>query len=75
MRARINEHRNAINRKVPGYLDDHSVKGHSKTPAAYLTVEGIERVIPLGDKQLLNTRESLWINNYDSVQFGANSRR
>ena len=64
-----------INRKVPGYLDDHFAKGHGKTPAAYLTVVGIERVLPLGDEELLNTRESLWINNYDSIQFGANSRR
>ena len=71
----VSEHRSAINRKVPGYLDDHFTKGHGKTPATHLTVVGIERVLPLGDEDLLNTRESLWINAYDSIQFGANTRR
>ena len=71
LRTRINERRSAINRKVPGYLDDHFAKGHGKTPVAYLTVVGIERVLPLGDEELLTTIESLWINNYDSIQFGA----
>ena len=74
LRTRINEQRSAINRKVPGYLDDHFAKGHGKTPAANLTVVGIQRVLPLGDEDLLNSRESLWINNYDSIRFGAISR-
>ena len=74
LRTRINEQRSAINRKVPGYLDDHFVKGHGKTPAANLTVVGIQRVLPLGDEDFLNSRESLWINNYDSIQFGAISK-
>ena len=42
---------------------------------AKLTVTGIERVLPHDDEELLTTRESLWINNYDSIQFGANTRR
>ena len=75
LRVRINEHRSAINRKTPGYLNDHFTRGHGKTPAAYLTVTGIERVLPHDDEELLTTRESLWINNYDSIQFGANTRR
>ena len=75
LRVRINEHRSSINRKTPGYLDDHFARGHGKTPAAHLTVTAIERVLPSGDEELLNTRESLWINNYDSVEFGANTRR
>ena len=48
--------------------------GHGKNPAAHLTVVGIEKVLPHNDEELLRTRESLWINNYDSVQFGANTR-
>ena len=46
--------------------------GHT---AAHLSVTAIERVPPFGDEELLATRESLWINNYDSVEFGANTRR
>ena len=77
MRARqlrVNEHRSAINRKTKDYLGGHFSRGHGKNPAAHLTVIGIEKVLPHHDEELLRTRESLWINNYDSVQFGANTR-
>ena len=74
LRVRINEHRSAINRKTKDYLGGHFSRGHGKNPAAYLTVTGIEKVLPHNDEELLRTRESLWINNYDSVQFGANTR-
>ena len=69
------EHRSAINRKKKDYPGGHFMRGHGKNPAAYLTVTGIEKVLPHGDEELLRTRESLWINTYDSVQYGANTRR
>ena len=75
LRIRINEHRSAINRKKEDYLGGHFVRGHGKNPAAHLIVTGTEKVLPHGDEELLKTRESLWINTYDSVQYGANTRR
>ena len=33
-----------------------------------------ERMLPRGDDALLERRESMWINTYDSIQFGANTR-
>ena len=39
-----------------------------------IRVTGIERVLPMGDDQLRKIRESYWINQYDSVSYGANTR-
>ena len=79
LRARINEHRAGIreafkrkdyNHQVYG----HFVKGHGKNPEAYLEVIGIERVLPKGNDFLRKVRESFWINEYDSITYGANTR-
>ena len=50
------------------------VKGHGKNPEAYLEVIGIERVLPQGNDFLRKVRESFWINEYDSITYGANTR-
>ena len=50
------------------------MKGHGKNPEAFLEVIGIERVLPRGNDTLRKVRESYWINEYDSVTFGANTR-
>ena len=52
----------------------HFVTGHGKNPDAYLEVTGIEKVLPLGNDQLRKIRESYWINQYDSISYGANTR-
>ena len=59
-----------LNHKIYG----HFVKGHGKNPEAYLQVTGIERVLPRGNDQLRKVRESYWINEYDSIAHGANTR-
>ena len=79
LRARINEHRAGIrkafkNKDVDHPIYGHFVTGHGKNPEAYLEVTGIERVLPMGDDQLRKIRESYWINQYDSVSYGANTR-
>ena len=79
LRSRINEHRAGI-RKAYKEKDfshkiyGHFVKGHGKNPEAYLQVTGIERVLPRGNDQLRKVRESYWINEYDSIAYGANTR-
>ena len=73
LRTRINEHRGTITRKqLSQPAGGHFSIGHGKNPAAYLRVTGIERV--KGNDFILNRRESLWINRYDAVKFGANTR-
>ena len=79
LRARINEHRAGIRKAVKENNVDHEVyghfvKGHGKNPEAFLEVIGIERVLPRGNDTLRKVRESYWINEYDSVTFGANTR-
>ena len=39
-----------------------------------LTAIAIEKVVPEGDTILRRKRESYWIEAYDAVSFGANSR-
>ena len=39
-----------------------------------LVAVAIEKVMPTGDHELRKCREKYWINNYDSVHFGGNSR-
>ena len=39
-----------------------------------MQVVAIEKVLPLGDNELRERRESLWITRYDSIAFGANTR-
>ena len=73
LRTRINEHRGTITRKqVNKPAGGHFSTGHGKKTAAYLIVTGIERV--KGNEFVLNRRESLWINRYDAIKFGANTR-
>ena len=78
-RTRINEHRAGIRKAfktkdVNHPIYGHFVTGHCKNPDAYLEVTGIERVLPMGDDQMRKIRESYWINPYDSVSCGANTR-
>ena len=52
----------------------HFATGHGKNPETYLTITAKERAFPLKDDLLRKRRESHWINVYDSVKFGANTR-
>ena len=79
LRARINEHRGGIrkavkNKDVNHSIYGHFVTGHGKNPEAYLEVIGIERVFPRGNDLIRKARESFWINEYDSISYGANTR-
>ena len=56
------------------FFASHFATGHGKNPETYLTITAIERVFPLKDDLLRKRRESHWINVYDSVKFGANTR-
>ena len=74
LRVRALEHRGVIRRKVMNEVGSHFAKGHGKNPEAYLQVEGIERVFPFGDDLVRKRRESLWIQRYDAIRYGANTR-
>ena len=70
---RFTQHRGYVTRKE---LDKpagahFNLKGHDVTDMIPLP---FERILPRGDTLLRKRREKLWINRYDSVDFGANSR-
>ena len=48
-----------------------NLPGHQKSD---LIAVAIEKVVPEGDTILRRKRESYWIEAYDAVSFGANSR-
>ena len=71
------EHRGYITQKT-----NHPVGQHFNSPGhsvADLQVIGIEKVFPSRKKnanlsELRKIRESYWINKYDFVRYGANTR-
>ena len=70
---RLTEHRGYVTKKQlnqPVGLH-FSQKGHSIEDMIAIA---IEKVMPLGDHLLRKCREKYWINNCDSVSFGANKR-
>ena len=75
LKQRILEHKGYIRRKEwhKGFAN-HFATGHGKNPETFLTITAIERVFPLKNDLLRKRRESHWINVYDSVKFGANTR-
>ena len=74
LRVRALEHKGVVRRKVKNEVGSHFARGHGKNPESYLQIEGIERVFPFGDDLLRKRRESLWIQCYDAIRFGANTR-
>ena len=72
-RQRMQEHRGYISQKKlnqpAGY--HFNLPGHSK---ADLMCMAIEQVKPMNEPEILDIRESLWIECYDSICFGANQR-
>ena len=74
LRVRALEHKGVVRRKVKNEVGSHFSRGHGKNPESYLQIEGIERVFPFGDDLLRKRRESLWIQRYDAIRFGANTR-
>ena len=74
-RDRMAEHRGYITQKKDNNpIGKHFLTGHGKNPEQYLHAIAIERVLPRGKTQLRKRRESHWINNYQSVRYGANTR-
>ena len=76
LRDRAQEHRGYINQKVNNEIGSHfNLPGHS---VADLVVTAIEKVHPSRDNknidQLRKIRESYWIEKYDAVELGANTR-
>ena len=77
LRQRMAEHRGYITQKT-----NHPVGQHFNSPGhsvADLQVIGIEKVFPSRKKnsnlsELRKIRESYWINKYDCVRYGANTR-
>ena len=56
---------------------NHPVAKHFTLPGHSITdllAVAIEKVLPERDTALRKHRESLWINNYNAVSFGANSK-
>ena len=70
---RIQEHRGYINQK----RQDQPAGQHFNLPGhdyRHLVVTPIERVLPVGDSLIRKSREKLWIERYDAVTYGANTR-
>ena len=70
---RVADHRSAIYQKKL----DHPVGAHFCQPGHSVTdlvALPIEKVLPTGNVLLRRRREKLWINNYNSVDNGANRR-
>ena len=64
-------------RTEAGEILNHAVAQHFNLPGhsvADMVVIGIERVIPTGDRKVIEAREHHWINQYRSVQYGNNTR-
>ena len=70
---RVQEHRGYVTqKKLNTATGAHfNLPGHTVSD---LIAIAYERVLPGGDDALLERRESMWINTYDSIQFGANTR-
>ena len=47
--------------------------GHDKNGADLLPIP-IERVLPMEDHSLRRRREKVWIQKYDAIIYGANSK-
>ena len=74
-RDRIAEHRGYISqKKINNPIGSHFATGHGKNPVDCLVAIAIERVLPRGRDLIRKRRESHWINSYQSVRYGANSR-
>ena len=70
---RLQDHRGYITQKKLDHpIGNHfNRKGHKVTDLLPIP---FERVLPKGDSLLRKRREKFWINQYDAVTFGANSR-
>ena len=67
--------KNITQKRLNHPIGEHfNLPGHSKNPVADLLPLAIERVLPKGDHTLRKQRESYWINQYDSITYGANTR-
>ena len=73
LKQRLSEHyRDAEKKDQTKPCGKHfSLPGHSELNMSAI---GIEQVLPKEDTLLRNTRETYWINLYQSVDFGANIR-
>ena len=73
IKQRFYEHRrDAKNKDLTKPCGNHfSRPGHSDSD---MIVIAIEQVLPKQDSLLRKTRETLWINNYQSIEHGANLR-
>ena len=72
-RDRMQDHRGYITQKKL----DHPVGAHFNLPGhsvSDLLPVAIERVLPKGNDLLRKRREKYWINKYDSITFGANTK-
>ena len=70
---RLTDHRGYVNRKVL----DHPVGSHFNQGSHDITdlvPLPIEKVLPMGDHRLRKRREKVWIQRYNAVEWGANSR-
>ena len=72
---RLTDHRGYINRKVLNHpIGLHfNQRGHDKNGADLLPIP-IERVLPMEDHSLRRRREKVWIQKYDAIMYGANSK-
>ena len=72
---RLTDHRGYIRRKVLNHpIGFHfNQRGHDKNGTDLLATP-IEKVLPMDDHLLRKRREKVWIQRYDSVIHGANSR-
>ena len=70
---RLTDHRGYVHRKYLQTPVGHhfNQKGHCIQD---LQAVAIEKVLPVNDHLRRKRRESMWINRYDSISFGANTK-
>ena len=73
-RDRVQEHIRSIMNNVGDIGAHFNLRGHSIADLVVIAIEKINLRDPKKRDGMRKVRESLWINRYDAVQFGSNTR-
>ena len=74
LRDRIQEHIRNIKRNIGDIGNHFNLRGHSIADLVVVAIERVNHRNPKKRDGLRKVRESLWIDRYDAVEFGSNTR-
>ena len=74
MRDRIQEHIRNIKKNIGDIGNHFNLRGHSIADLVVVAIERVNHRNPKKRDGLRKVRESLWIDRYDAVEFGSNTR-